>query len=48
LQVGGATITDAHIAACAMENAAVLYMADRDFARFSGLKFTNPLDANRG
>jgi toxin-antitoxin system PIN domain toxin len=35
--------TDAHFAALAIEHDAVLYSADTDFARFSGLHWKNPL-----
>lgn len=41
--VGGNLVTDAHIAAVAMENNAELFSNDTDFGRFSGLKWTNPL-----
>jgi toxin-antitoxin system PIN domain toxin len=37
-------LMDAHLAAIAIENRAVLYSNDRDFQRFSGLKLKNPLD----
>ncbi len=40
---GGNLTTDAHLAAVAIEHGAVLCSADRDFARFSGLKWVNPL-----
>lgn len=39
----GPLISDAQIAALAIENGAVLYSSDRDFARFPGLKWVNPL-----
>jgi len=35
---------DAHQAALAIENNAILYAADGDFSRFPGLQFLNPLD----
>jgi toxin-antitoxin system PIN domain toxin len=35
--------TDAHLAALAMEYNATLYSTDRDFARFPGLRWANPL-----
>ena len=38
-------VTDAALAALAMENGGVLYSTDRDFRRFPGLKLRNPLDA---
>lgn len=34
--------TDAHLAALAIENGAELCSADTDFARFRGLRWTNP------
>jgi len=46
-QAMGPLLTDASLAAIAMENAATLVSTDRDFARFSGLKWVNPLDAQR-
>jgi len=36
-------VPDAHLAALAMEHGLTLYSADGDFARFSNLKWTNPL-----
>jgi hypothetical protein len=44
-QVRAALMTDAHLAALAIEHGAVLYTNDRDFTRFPGLKWSNPLDA---
>ena len=44
-QVRGPLITDAHLAALAIEHGAALATTDRDFARFPGLKFFNPLDS---
>lgn len=43
LGVGGDVTTDAHLTALALERAAELCSADRDFARFPGLKWRNPL-----
>ena len=43
-QVRGPLVTDAHLAALAIEHGCSLATADRDFARFPGLKFFNPLD----
>jgi predicted nucleic acid-binding protein len=40
---GGEFVHDAHLAALAMEYGLTLYSADRDFARFPGLKWMNPL-----
>jgi toxin-antitoxin system PIN domain toxin len=34
--------TDAHLAVLAMERGYVLYTTDRDFARFRGLRWSNP------
>jgi toxin-antitoxin system PIN domain toxin len=41
----GNLTTDAHLAALAIEHGAELHSADPDFARFSGLRWTNPLAA---
>ena len=46
LHTGGATgnlVTDAHLAAIAMEHNGELCSTDGDFARFTGLKWRNPL-----
>ncbi len=43
-QSHGPLVMDAHLAAMAIENNAVLYTADTDFARFPGLQFLNPLN----
>lgn len=45
-QVVGPLVTDAAIAALAIEHGATLYTTDGDFARFSGLKWCNPLQAD--
>lgn len=37
-------VADAHLAALAMEHGLLLCSADRDFARFSGLRWENPLE----
>lgn len=37
-------IPDAHLAALAIEHGATLCSADRDFARFDGLNWINPLE----
>lgn len=42
-QVRGPLVMDAVLAALAIEHGATLYTTDRDFARFSGLKWRNPL-----
>ena len=39
----GPLVTDAQLAALAIEYGGVLYTADRDFARFPGLRCVNPL-----
>jgi uncharacterized protein len=44
-QVRGPLVTDAHLAALAIEHGATFATTDRDFARFSGLKFFNPLES---
>jgi toxin-antitoxin system PIN domain toxin len=41
----GNLTTDAHLAALAMEYQATLATTDKDFSRFPGLKWINPLDA---
>ena len=40
---GGNLVTDAHIAALAMEHQAEVHSADTDFGRFPGLRWRNPL-----
>jgi len=42
-QVKGPLITDAALAALAMEHGATLFTTDADFVRFPGLKHRNPL-----
>jgi toxin-antitoxin system PIN domain toxin len=42
-QARGPLVMDAHLAALAMEHRAVLYTSDRDFARFDGLRWRDPL-----
>lgn len=42
-QAFGPLVSDAQIAALTIENGAVLYSSDRDFARFPGLRWVNPL-----
>jgi len=42
-QASGALANDAQIAALTVEIGGVLHTADRDFERFPGLKWTNPL-----
>jgi uncharacterized protein len=40
-------VSDAHLAALAIEHGLTLCSTDGDFAKFSGLKWTNPLAAAR-
>lgn len=42
-QARGPLVMDAHLAALTIEHGGVLFTTDRDFARFEGLKFRNPL-----
>ena len=42
-QASGDLTSDAQFAALTMECGGVLYTTDRDFARFPGLRWTNPL-----
>jgi toxin-antitoxin system PIN domain toxin len=44
-QSTGPLVMDAVIAAIALEHGATLCTTDRDFSRFSGLRWTNPLAA---
>ena len=44
-QVRAALVMDAHLAALAIEHGATLCSTDRDFTRFPGLRWTNPLAA---
>lgn len=41
----GNLVNDAHIAALAIEHDAEVHTNDRDFARFPGLRWSNPLQA---
>jgi toxin-antitoxin system PIN domain toxin len=43
LGTAGNLSTDAYLAALAIEHGAVLYSTDRDFARFPGLRWENPI-----
>jgi uncharacterized protein len=43
-RAAGPRVSDAAIAALTMEYGGVLHTADRDFARFPGLRWTNPLE----
>ena len=42
-RVQGTNVTDAQLAALTLEHGGVLYTNDRDFARFPGLRWVNPL-----
>jgi uncharacterized protein len=42
-RASGPLVSDAEIAALTIEYGGVLYTADRDFARFPGLRWKNPL-----
>jgi toxin-antitoxin system PIN domain toxin len=44
-QARGALATDAQLAALTMEYGGVLYTTDRDFGRFDGLRWTNPISS---
>jgi toxin-antitoxin system PIN domain toxin len=44
-KASGPLISDAEIAALTIEHGGVLYTADRDFARFPGLRWKNPLSS---
>ena len=41
--IGGNLVTDAHVAALAMEYQGEVHTSDRDFARFPGLRWRNPI-----
>lgn len=42
-QARGPLVSDAELAALTIEHGGVLHTTDRDFARFPGLRWTNPL-----
>ena len=44
-QCAGPLVTDAALAAMAIEHGGTLYTTDRDFSRFTGLVWTNPLES---
>ncbi len=46
-QASGPLIMDAALAAIAIEHGATLHTTDRDFSRFQGLRWRNPLDSPR-
>jgi uncharacterized protein len=43
-RASGPLVSDAELAALTVEYGGVLYTADRDFARFPGLRWVNPLE----
>ena len=43
LEIGGNLVSDAHLAALAIEHSCTLYSNDRDFDRFPALRWKNPL-----
>jgi len=43
-QARGPLVTDAQLAALALGHGGVLYSTDRDFSRFPGLRWSNPLE----
>lgn len=45
LGTAGNLVSDAHLAALAIEHGAELHSCDSDFSRFSGLRWVNPLDS---
>jgi uncharacterized protein len=45
-QTTGPLVMDAVLAAIAIEHGATVFTTDRDFSRFSGLRWTNPLMGN--
>lgn len=44
-RISGPDVSDAHLAALALEHGVTLYSADADFQRFRGLRVINPLRA---
>jgi predicted nucleic acid-binding protein len=48
-QIGtaGNLATDVHLAALAIEHQCELHSNDRDFGQFSGLRWRNPVEAQR-
>jgi hypothetical protein len=46
-QAAGPLVMDAVLAAIALEHGATVCTTDRDFSRFSELRWTNPLAENR-
>ena len=43
-RASGSLVSDAELAALTVEYGGVFYTADRDFARFPGLRWVNPLE----
>jgi hypothetical protein len=48
LGAGGSSVTDAQIAAAALELKGVVHTADSDFLRFPGVRWFNPITGARG
>lgn len=46
-QASGSRVSDAALAALAIEHGATLASTDRDFSRFAGLKWIHPMDSQR-
>ncbi len=44
-QANSELVSDSHLAALAIEHGATVFTTDRDFARFPGLRWRNPLEA---
>jgi uncharacterized protein len=47
-QVSGPMVTDAALAALALEHGAAMCSTDRDFRRFRGLKLIDPVEGQQG
>jgi len=43
-QARGPLVSDAHLAALTIEYGGILHTTDRDFGRFPGLRWSNPLE----
>jgi toxin-antitoxin system PIN domain toxin len=43
-KISGPLVSDAHLAAMAIEHGGTLFTTDRDFSRFPNLRFENPLE----
>jgi len=46
-QARGPLVSDAQLAPITIENGGALYSTDRDFARFPGLRWKNPLEGSK-